>query len=142
VGRWRLRVLHPERHETRGENERSLVILAEALGRRALLTGDIESWAEMQLFSCCERNLRVDFLKVAHHGSRTSSTEAFLDAAKPRLALISAGPNNIYHHPSKQIVERLEEHGARVLRTDRDGMIRLALREDGSTRIELPGSPR
>jgi len=142
VGRWRLRVLHPERDETRGENERSLVVLAEALGRRALLTGDVESWAEMRLLSCCERELRVDLLKVAHHGSRTSSTESFLDAAKPRLALISAGPNNIYHHPSKQIVERLEEHGARVLRTDRDGMIRIALREDGGTRIELPGSPR
>lgn len=142
VGRWHLRVLHPERNETRGENERSLVILAEAFGRRALLTGDIESWAEARLLSCCERDLRVDFLKVAHHGSRTSSTESFLEAAKPRLALISAGPHNLYHHPSPQIVERLEEHGARVLRTDRDGMIRLVLREDGDTRIELPGSPR
>jgi competence protein ComEC len=141
LGRWRLTVLHPERDERRGVNERSLVLLAEALGRRALLTGDIESWAEMRLLSCCERRLRVDFLKVAHHGSKTSSTESFLAAAAPRLALVSAGVNNIYHHPSPLVVERLEEHGARVLRTDRDGMILLRL-SAGQTRIELPGAPR
>ncbi|HYG65549.1 MAG TPA: DNA internalization-related competence protein ComEC/Rec2, partial [Thermoanaerobaculia bacterium] len=142
VGRWRLRILHPERDEERGGNERSLVILAEALERRALLTGDIESWAEMRLLACCERDLRVDFLKVAHHGSKTSTTTSFLEAARPRLALVSAGPGNIYYHPSPVVVERLEEHGAGVLRTDRDGLIRIALLEDGGTRIELPGAPR
>jgi competence protein ComEC len=142
LGRWRLSVLHPGKDETRGVNERSLVLLAEAFGRRALLTGDIESWAEQRLLSCCGRRLRVDLLKVAHHGSKTSSTESFLAAATPRLALVSAGVNNLYHHPSPVIVERLREHGARVLRTDRDGLIRIALGADGRARIELPGTPR
>ena len=84
----------------------------------------------------------MDLLKVAHHGSRTSSTTAFLEAARPRLALISAGPANIYHHPAPDVVERIEEHGARVLRTDRSGMIRVAFREEGRLRIETPGAPR
>lgn len=142
LGRWRFTVLHPEPDESRGTNERSLVLLAEAAGRRALLTGDIESWAEHRLLSCCEKDLRVDVLKVAHHGSRTSSSTPFLEAARPRLALISAGVNNIYHHPAPDVVERIEEHGARVLRTDRSGMIRVAFEEGGSLRIETPGAPR
>jgi competence protein ComEC len=142
LGRWSFRVLHPAPDEDRGTNERSLVIRAEALGRSVLLTGDVESWAEMRLLSCCERDVRVDVLKVAHHGSKTSSTESFLEAARPKLALISAGVNNLYHHPSPVILDRLEEHGVRVLRTDRDGMILVRLRQDGRTRIELPGAPR
>lgn len=142
LGRWRFTVLHPEPGESRGTNERSLVLLAEAAGRRALLTGDIESWAEHRLLSCCEKDLRVDVLKVAHHGSRTSSTASFLEAARPRLALISAGVNNIYYHPAPDVVERIEEHGAQVLRTDRSGMIRVAFGEDGTLRIETPGAPR
>ncbi|HEX3128285.1 MAG TPA: DNA internalization-related competence protein ComEC/Rec2, partial [Thermoanaerobaculia bacterium] len=125
VGRWRLRVLHPDLHEDRGTNERSLVIRAEALGRSVLLTGDVESWAEMRLLSCCEKEVRVDVLKVAHHGSYTSSTRSFLDAAHPRLALISAGVDNLYHHPSLVILDRLAERNIPVLRTDRDGLILL-----------------
>jgi competence protein ComEC len=142
AGRWRLTALHPERGESRGTNERSLVLLAEANGRRLLLTGDIESWAEMRLLSCCERSLRVDVLKVAHHGSRTSSTASFLEVSRPRLALISAGVRNIYHHPAPDVVERLEDHGARVLQTDRTGMIRVVFGGDGRMRIETPGAPR
>ncbi len=144
VGRWRLKVLHPAADERRGleSNERSLVLRAEALGRSFLLTGDIESWAESRLLSRSEEDVRVDVLKVAHHGSRTSSTESFLDAARPKLALISAGVGNLYHHPAPEIVERLEERGIRVLRTDRDGMILLRLQEDGRARLELPGTPR
>lgn len=142
VGRWRLRVLHPDPDEDRGTNERSLVIRAEALGRSVLLTGDVESWAEMRLLSCCEKDVRVDVLKVAHHGSYTSSTHSFLDAAHPRLALISAGVDNLYHHPSPVILDRLAERNIPVLRTDRDGLILLRLGEDGRMAIELPGVPR
>ncbi len=142
VGRWRLRVLHPEADERRGTNERSLVIRAEVFGRSALLTGDIESWAEFRLLSCCEWDVRVDLLKVAHHGSKTSSTASFLDAAHPRLALVSAGVRNIYHHPSETVLERFAERGIPLLRTDRDGMVLVRVEEDGRWRIETPGAPR
>lgn len=142
LGRWRLTALHPEADDVHPVNERSLVLLAEVRGRRALLTGDIESWAEHDLADCCAKSLRADLLKVAHHGSRTSSTETFLDAVSPRLALISVGINNLYHHPSPEVVERLGEHHARVLRTDRAGEIAVWFGKDGRMRIETPGAPK
>ena len=142
VGRWHLRVLHPAAEERRGTNERSLVIRAEVFGRSVLLTGDIESWAEFRLLSCCEEDVRVDLLKVAHHGSATSSTVSFLDAARPRLALVSAGVRNIYHHPSETVLERFADRGTPLLRTDRDGMVLVRVEEDGRWRIETPGAPR
>jgi competence protein ComEC len=68
-------------------------------------------------------------LKVAHHGSRTSSTEEFLEALHPAFAIISAGYENSYGNPHAAVVERLEEHRAEVLRTDREGLI--TVRTDG-----------
>jgi competence protein ComEC len=66
---------------------------------------------------------------VAHHGSRTSSTEEFLDALHPAFALISAGFENSYGHPHPAIVQRLRDHHAAILRTDLDGLI--TIRTDG-----------
>ena len=142
LGRWRLAVLHPEPEGHRATNERSLVLLAAVHGRRALLTGDIERQSEHELADCCSPELRTDVLKVAHHGSRTSSTPTFLEAATPRLALISAGVRNVYHHPSPEVVTRLQEGGARVLRTDRSGEILLSFGADGKIRITTPGAPK
>jgi competence protein ComEC len=142
LGRWRLTVLHPTPDDHKPVNERSLVLLAEANGRRALLTGDVEKGGERDLVDCCAQDLRADLLKVAHHGSRTSSTADFLDAVKPRLALISVGVGNVYHHPSPEIVERLRDHHARVLRTDRAGEIVVRFGADRRLRIEMPGAPK
>jgi competence protein ComEC len=141
LGRWRLTALHPAAADDGPVNERSLVLLAEAHGRRALLTGDVESGAERELASCCAQGLHADLLKVAHHGSRTSSTAAFLEAVAPRLALISVGVGNLYHHPAPEIVERLGER-ARVLRTDRAGEIVVRFGAGGKLRIETPGAPK
>jgi competence protein ComEC len=142
LGRWRLTALHPTADDHQRINERSLVLLAEAHGRRALLTGDVEKGGERDLVDCCARDLRADLLKVAHHGSRTSSTEDLLNAVAPRLALISVGVGNVYHHPSPEIVERLGEHHARVLRTDRAGEIVVRFGADRRLRIEMPGAPK
>jgi len=142
LGRWRLTVLHPEADDHHEVNERSLVLLAEVHGRRVLLTGDIESWAEHHLAECCAGELRADVLKVAHHGSRTSSTYDFLEAVSPRLALISAGVKNLYHHPSPEVVERLQDRGTRLLRTDLGGEILVRFGADGRMRIETPGAPK
>jgi competence protein ComEC len=73
--------------------------------------------------------LRADILKVGHHGSRTSSSEQFLDAVRPRLALVSVGAGNVYHLPTPMIMDRLAARGAQVLRTDRLGTI--VARTDG-----------
>ena len=85
--------------------------------------------------------LEADLLKVGHHGSRTSTGRALLAAVAPRLAWISAGRQNRYGYPSPIVLDRLLEHGVRVLRTDRDGQLRLRIRPDGTTTLETPAAP-
>ncbi len=103
-------------------NNDSLVLRVSYGHNSFLLTGDterpIESWmaAENEIG-------RTDVLKVAHHGSRTSSTASFLDAALPGFAVISAGFQNSYGFPNREVLDRLRERGAVTLRTDRDGLI-------------------
>jgi competence protein ComEC len=112
-----------------GINNVSIVLLGEVDGRRFLLAGDVEEEIDPLLLA---RGLpRLDVLKVAHHGSRTASTAAFLDAVRPSVAVVSAGFGNPYGHPAPATIERLEEHGARVLRTDLDGTVEIALAADG-----------
>ena len=69
------------------------------------------------------------FLKVGHHGSATSSSGAFLDAVRPRIALVSVGQGNTYGHPSADVLHALSARGAQVLRTDRAGTV--VIRTDG-----------
>ena len=66
---------------------------------------------------------------MAHHGSSTSSIAEFLEAVSPRLALVSVGAGNMYHHPSPTVMESLAAHGALTLRTDRNGTV--VVRTDG-----------
>lgn len=93
------------------KNDASVVLEAELEGLRLLLTGDVEAQGEARLL---ERLRPVHVLKAAHHGSRTSSTEAFLERARPTWVLIQAGRGNRYGHPHTEVVRRYLEHGARV----------------------------
>jgi competence protein ComEC len=93
-----------------------------------LLTADIESDAEADL-RAAGAPLRVTVLKVAHHGGRRSTSDAFLAAARPSLAVISVGGRNRFGHPAKETLARLHEAGARVYRTDQHGAV--ALESDG-----------
>jgi competence protein ComEC len=72
-----------------------------------LFTGDIEAIAEKEMLGIYKNELKADMLKVAHHGSITSSTEEFLNAVEPRIALIGVGANNKFGHPSDEVIERL-----------------------------------
>lgn len=143
LGRWRLHVLAPSAREWPDDNDRSVVIEAQALGNRVLLTGDLEKGGEEALLRRWPRlALASDVLKVAHHGSATSSSASFLAAVHPRLALISVGRFNPYHHPSPLVVQRLRTSGARVLRTDRVGMIVLRMLAPHRWRLSLPAEPK
>lgn len=108
------------------ENNASLVLRVETGGRRVLLTGDIEAEAEIVL---SERDLRADVLKVAHHGSRTSTTPRFLDAVEPRIAVISCGRRNHFGHPHPRVLEALRERRIRTWRTDQSGTIDVEIRD-------------
>ena len=110
-------------------NDASVVMQARYGAVRFLLTGDAESAEEAWLVGESGRDLRADVLKVAHHGSPTSTTPIFLDAVRPRVALISVGAGNRYGHPGPRVLEDLAEAGAMVLRTDRSGTV--VVRTDG-----------
>ena len=87
-----------------------------------LLAGDVERPSERAILAE-EQHVDVNFLKVAHHGSKTSTTDAFLSAVHPAFAAISVGRDNSFGHPSPEVTDRLEAAGVRVYRTDRDGAI-------------------
>lgn len=103
-------------------NNDSLVLRLEFAGVRYLLPGDIERPTERELLAR-GGDLRADFLKVAHHGSRTSTTPAFLAAVAPRIAAISDGVENPYGHPSAAVLDAFRGQGVRLLRTDQDGAV-------------------
>ena len=103
-------------------NNDSLVLRIGYGERSFLLTGDMERSIEAKLLAT-GANLHADVLKVGHHGSRTSSTEAFLNAVSPSVALISAGYENSFGHPHPDVLKRLSERHAAVLRTDLDGLV-------------------
>lgn len=99
------------------------IVLGVVFGRRSfLLTGDIEAPAEEALAPLAEI-LRADVVKVAHHGSKTSSTARFIAATQPRYAVISVGQTSIFGHPSPDVVKRWESAGVQVLRTGNSGTI-------------------
>jgi competence protein ComEC len=112
-------------------NEASAVALVRYRGATILLTGDAERGEEEWLLANAFDSLDVDVLKVGHHGSSTSSTPAFLDAVTPLLAVVSVGAENAYRHPSVEVLERLVDRGARVVRTDLGGTV--VVRTDGRT---------
>jgi competence protein ComEC len=103
-------------------NEASVVTLVRYGKVRFLLEGDAERGEEGWL-TAHSNSLRADVLKVAHHGSRTSSTASFIAEVKPRLAVVSVGAGNSYGHPSATTLGSLAAAGATVLRTDREGTV-------------------
>ena len=111
-------------------NSDSLVLKVEGWGRRILLTGDAEREREEELLEGGGESLRAEYLKVAHHGSNTSSTAAFLEAVSPRAAFISVGRRNLHGFPSPRVLERLRERGVFTLRTDLRGSLRLILPQE------------
>ena len=119
-----IRVLWPEDGiMITDSNEGSLVLYMEYKGLKLLFTGDIGEISENALIENYENVLDCHILKVAHHGSRYSSSESFLKAVSPMVALISAGEGNSYGHPHIEALERLESFGSSMYVTAWDGEV-------------------
>lgn len=131
-------VLHPPPaalRDRRRENDRSCVLRVAARGGAMLLAADIERQAEAELVASARQRLRADALLVPHHGSRSSSTPAFVAAVSPAVAIVSAGWRNRFRQPSEEVLARYREGGTQVLRTDHQGAIRVRLPADGGAPV-------
>ena len=116
----------PEEIAPSAKNNDSLVVRLQYKERSVLLPGDAEKQAEYAMLSETDaEKLHADVLKVGHHGSKNSTMAEFLESVGPQIAIISAGEQNPYGHPSPELLERLLGSGARVLRTDEEGAVRV-----------------
>ena len=122
-------------------NSDSLVVAVEAGGKSFLFTGDCTGPNEAAVGSICARGPPVTVLKVAHHGSRFSTTSAFLAGVRPSIAVISVGPNS-YGHPTPATVRRLLAGGSRVYTTWKNGGITFTVSAGGAMRATFSRSSR
>ena len=115
------------RRSAKKTNDLSCVLKVSAGGRSMLLTGDIEKPAEAEMLAANAAALSADVLLVPHHGSRTSSSEAFLAAVRPAAAVIPVGYRNRFGHPNGEVLGRYSAIDSGVFRTDRDGAVTVRL---------------
>ena len=137
-------ILHPTKddyaEENRKTNDLGCVLKIIAPGGTVLMTADIEKKSETELI---ERNvndpeaLKADVLVAPHHGSKTSSTDAFLNAVKPKIALIPVGYRNRFRHPHPDVMARYAERGIKVYRTDQAGALTIKLGAAPEPKIEV-----
>src|SRR5690625_1288089 len=120
-------ILHPEKDQF-DENDNSLIVYTKICGKSWLFNRDASTHNELALLQKFP-NLKADILKVGHHGSDTSTDELFLNEVNPKYALISAGLNNSYGHPTLNVIERLQKHDIDIFRTDLDGAIEYKFNE-------------
>jgi competence protein ComEC len=123
IGNVKIKVLAPFKADENLNNE-SLTILMNLGGANWLFTGDIEREVELEIIKHFGHLLDIDYLKVPHHGSKTSSTEEFIKATSPKVAMISVGENNKFKHPSKEVIDRYEAMNIKTLQTKDHGNIR------------------
>lgn len=114
-------------------NNNSIVAQFNYNNFKMLFTGDIEKLAEQQILKA---EIRADILKVAHHGSKTSSIPEFIKAVKPKIALIGVGKNNTFGHPNQQTIKNLENIKCRIYRTDLQGEIIIKIDQKGRMNVK------
>lgn len=126
----KLLVLHPFENlkgDTLSKRNNGGIVLKLVYGSQSvLLSADIEKQIENKLV-VSGADLDSDFLKIAHHGSKTSTTESFLKTVSPLAAFIGVGAKNRYGHPTAEVLSRLENYGVKYYRTDTDGTVELVL---------------
>ncbi len=127
----RFEMLHPERRRTSNasehDNERSCVLRVSTGQHSVLLTADIEQLSEQRLLKLHKGELPATLLVVPHHGSMSSSSQAFVDAVHPRYAIFTSGYRNRFGHPKAEIMERYRAAGSELLRSDEDGAVSIVM---------------
>jgi competence protein ComEC len=113
------------------QNAFSLVFILEMEGTRWLFTGDIDVKAEQEILQKLkeETPMKIEVLKIAHHGSKSSTSEEWLSYFQPRIAVISVGATNRYGHPAKNIIDRLTTYHMQIFRTDQQGEIQFQVKD-------------
>ena len=129
----RVEALNPRATPQTSRNNASMVLRLAYAGTSFLFTGDLEAEGEAAMLETSP-NVQATILKVPHHGSRTSSSAAFVEATHPKLAVISLGYRNRFHFPAPEVVDRYRAEGARIMRTDQDGAIEVDI-----PRLQLRG---
>ena len=134
IGDITLEIIAPISYSEEDKNSNSVVLRASAEGVSVLITGDATVDEETQVLEK-RGDLKADILKVGHHGSSTSTSEEFLRAVSPSIAVISCGEGNAYGHPHYSTLTRLREAGAEVWRTDKNGTVTVYV-EDGKLKVK------
>ncbi|MBD5453974.1 MAG: DNA internalization-related competence protein ComEC/Rec2 [Lachnospiraceae bacterium] len=138
-GELKLTCLHPEKGAEQETNEASIVLYLEYEAFTALFTGDLEGSGEeavrKQMESYLPGGKSLTVLKVAHHGSKNSTGEVFLETASPYIALISAGKDNSYGHPHEELMKRLAHTGCYIYQTKEGGALTVTY-QNGKVKVE------
>ena len=125
LNKYKLKFLNTREYDN--ENDNSNVIYTELNGYKFLFMGDAGISEEKDILE--KYNLaNIDFFKVEHHGSKTSSDKKFIDEIKPKYSIISVGKNNRYGHPNKEVLDTLND--SKIYRTDQDGSIMFKIKKD------------
>lgn len=106
--------------QAKDKNDQSLVLFTQINQLTYLFTGDISTHEELQILDRYNQ-LKIDILKVSHHGSNTSSHPNFIHQIQPQLSVISSGRNNRYKHPSESVVKTLKQNNSKIINTQKDG---------------------
>ncbi len=128
--RWEIRVLHPDPFLCGETNSESLAFRVSGPGGSMLFTGDLTKVGEREILKT-DISLRSDILKLGHHGSKTSSSREFLEAVNPKFAIASNGRRNKFHHPHRQVVERLDSLKIPLWNTKEKGTVQIRFDKNG-----------
>ena len=131
------KILHPPVHYLANNNNRSCVLKVITTGGSLLLPGDIEATTELDLLNYVYSDLAADILIVPHHGSQTSSTEPFIQAVKPKIALFSVGYRNRFQLPKSEIIQRYHRYGIKTWTTAQVGAIQFRFSNNGISQPRL-----
>lgn len=136
LGPFSIEVLSPKTIESDDQNENSISARIGINGLHIMTTGDAGTWTEKQILESGQ-NVRSDILLLGHHGSKYSTSNEWLSAVKPDLAIYSAGKDNIYGHPSDEAVKRVKKAGVSLYGTDSNGTVTILIEKNGKYQIHL-----